>query len=368
MMLLLLLFALTSFAAVAAKYLIDTGLLRGYPGADYLTPQEAALRPVYDGLDIKEKAVYSALYRGISKKEDIIPLPFEVKGSEYSKVYRILEKQEGEFFYLDSVYYTAKKVRDAKMAYKDSYDIDLKIGEFNSAVEKAVKGGSGIYGGYYIATYISNYIINNCRYVVGENDKYASTAYGCLVEGKANCEGYAKAFDVLAAKMGLESELITGVTDKGENHAWNQVKIGLDWYNIDVTWEDTDVEGEVRREYFLRPDKEFSRTHKPDDELFKPHVCLKDDWSFFKVSGRFAETLEQAENIVKDSLRSGNNTIDIEFSDLDTYEKFKYIMTTEDRVRSIIQESGAVFEGMISVKFRENIDEKCLTVIIEEEK
>ena len=320
MMLLLLLFALTSFAAVAAKYLIDTGLLRGYPGADYLTPQEAALRPVYDGLDIKEKAVYSALYRGISKKEDIIPLPFEVKGSEYSKVYRILEKQEGEFFYLDSVYYTAKKVRDAKMAYKDSYDIDLKIGEFNSAVEKAVKGGSGIYGGYYIATYISNYIINNCRYVVGEN------------------------------------------------HAWNQVKIGLDWYNIDVTWEDTDVEGEVRREYFLRPDKEFSRTHKPDDELFKPHVCLKDDWSFFKVSGRFAETLEQAENIVKDSLRSGNNTIDIEFSDLDTYEKFKYIMTTEDRVRSIIQESGAVFEGMISVKFRENIDEKCLTVIIEEEK
>ena len=66
MMLLLLLFALTSFAAVAAKYLIDTGLLRGYPDADYLTPQEAALRPVYDGLDIKEKAVYSALYRGIS--------------------------------------------------------------------------------------------------------------------------------------------------------------------------------------------------------------------------------------------------------------------------------------------------------------
>ena len=45
--------------------------------------------------------------------------------------------------------------------------------------------------------------------------------------------------------MGLESQLITGITDKGENHAWNQVKVDGDWYNSDVTWADTDDGDEV---------------------------------------------------------------------------------------------------------------------------
>ncbi len=365
---LLLVFSLTLFAAVGMKYVIDTGFLRGYPDAEYLTAEEASARPVYNKLTVRERAIYSALYRGIKEKKETIPLPFEVKGGEYSKVYRILEKQEGEFFYLDSVYYTAKKIREARIAYKKELDTELRVNSFDSAVKKAVAGGSGTYGSYYIAAYISNYIINNCKYVIGEDDMYASTAYGCLVEGKANCEGYAKAFDVLAAKMGLESQLITGVTDKGENHAWNQVKIGLDWYNIDVTWEDTDVAGDVRREYFLRPDSVFLRSHTPDEELFEPEKCVKDEWSFFKVTGSFADSIEQAEDIIKSNIRAGSRSIDIEFDSLDLYEKFVYVMNNEERVRSIIQDSGVSFDGILSIKLRENMEERCLTVIIEEEK
>ncbi len=360
-------FACFLFIAVALNYGLTSGVMRNYPDAEYLTSEEAAVRPVYDQLSIKEQALYTALYRGIDEEMEIIPLPFEVKGDDYSKVFRILEKQEGEFFFLDSVYYTAKKVREAKMAYKAELDTELRRGELNNAVQKAVNGGSDIRGGYYIATYISNYIINHCRYVIGDDGGFASTAYGCLVEGKANCEGYSKAFNLLAAKMGLESQVITGTTDKGENHAWNQVKIGVEWYNIDVTWEDTDVAGEIRSEYFLRPDKVFYRSHTADDDLFKPYECTRDDWNVYKSGGHHADNLEQALEIVKNALSSGNNTIDVELSDLDTYEKFRYIMSTEERVLPLMEEAGVSVDGTFIIRFKENIDELCITVIIDRE-
>ena len=363
----LLMFVCALFAAVTVNFVLSSGVIGKYPDAEYLTAEEAAVRPVYSQLSAREKAIYTSLYRGVKEEKETIPLPFETKGSEYSKIYRIFEKQEGEFFFLDSVYYTAKKVREAKIAYKNEFDTGFRRNELNNAVKKALKGGSDIRGDYYIATYLSNYIINNCKYVIGDDDGYASTAYGCLVEGKANCEGYSKAFNLLASGMGLESQLITGTTDTGENHAWNQVKIGVEWYNLDVTWEDTDVAGEVRKEYFLRPDKVFARSHIADGELFEPQKCSNDNWNAYKSSGHHADTLEQATKIVKDALSSGNNTIDIEFSDLDTYDKFKYIMSSEDRLFPIIQESGAEFNGAVVVKFRENEAELCMTVIIDSE-
>ena len=361
----LLVFACCLFAAVALNYGFATGFMRNYPDAEYLTYEEAAVRPVYYELGTKEQALYTALYRGINEEKEVIPLPFEVKGEEYSKVFRILEKQEGEFFFLDSVYYTAKKVHEAKMAYKPELDLELRRGELRNAVKKAVKGGSSIRGNYYIATYISNYIINNCKYVLGDDDSYASTAYGCLVEGKANCEGYSKAFNLLAAEMGLESQLITGTTDTGENHAWNQVKIGTEWFNLDVTWEDTDVAGEIRSEYFLRPDKAFSRTHFADEELFEPQKCTSDNWNTFKVSGHHAENLEKALSILKDSLSSGNDTIDIGFADSDTYSQFKYVITNEERVAELFDEAGVSADGDIVIRLRENPGELCITVLID---
>ena len=92
--------------------------------------------------------------------------------------------------------------------------------------------------------YIHNYIINNCDYdeeaaesegVQGnEND-----AYGVFVDGKAVCEGYSKAFQILCNKADIDCIQLMGIVDS-DNHVWNCVKIGGDWYQIDVTWDDVD--------------------------------------------------------------------------------------------------------------------------------
>ena len=70
----------------------------------------------------------------------------------------------------------------------------------------------------------------------------ASTAnganiYGALVEGRALCEGYAKAYQYLLHKAGIEAEFVTGKAG-GISHAWLLVKIDGEYYYSDVTWDD----------------------------------------------------------------------------------------------------------------------------------
>ena len=79
---------------------------------------------------------------------------------------------------------------------------------------------------------IIEWLVGNCRYEIGENWS-RSTAYSCIVLGKAQCSGYADAFLQTAKLCGLDVRYVYS-----ETHAWNLVKLDGDWYHVDVTWED----------------------------------------------------------------------------------------------------------------------------------
>ncbi len=76
-----------------------------------------------------------------------------------------------------------------------------------------------------------------------EATEYDQTAYGALVEGKAVCAGYARAYQLLLHKVGIPGWYVRGSSksvDTGEtvNHGWNLVSIDGKWYYTDVTWDD----------------------------------------------------------------------------------------------------------------------------------
>ena len=113
--------------------------------------------------------------------------------------------------------------------------------------------------------YINNYIIDNCRYddAAAENNDVQGNendAYGALVDGKAVCEGYARAFQLLCNKANIDCVLLSGTADS-DNHAWNGVKIGGDWYQIDVTWDDVDDFIYDSHEYFNLTDSLMYEEH-----------------------------------------------------------------------------------------------------------
>ena len=65
-------------------------------------------------------------------------------------------------------------------------------------------------------------------------------AYGALIEGKAVCDGYTKAFMELANVCGIETKYVLGAYGVMDYHAWNLVKLDDgEWYHVDVTYADS---------------------------------------------------------------------------------------------------------------------------------
>ena len=136
--------------------------------------------------------------------------------------------------------------------------------EFNTAVDtisKSVPYGTECER----EEYIHNYIINNCDYdeEAAESEEVQGNendAYGVFVDGKAVCEGYSKAFQILCNKADIDCIQLMGIVDS-DNHVWNCVKIGGDWYQIDVTWDDVDDFIYDSHEYFNLTDSLMYEEH-----------------------------------------------------------------------------------------------------------
>jgi uncharacterized protein YjdB len=83
------------------------------------------------------------------------------------------------------------------------------------------------------------------------------TAYGALVEGRAVCHGYALAFDLLAERLGIQTEF---VGSDALDHAWNLVVLDGETYHVDCTWDDRDRRGEVLHQNFMLSDAGIKST------------------------------------------------------------------------------------------------------------
>jgi len=62
--------------------------------------------------------------------------------------------------------------------------------------------------------------------------------YGVFVEEKAVCAGYARAYQYLLNRLGIECAYVKGQCLDGEWHAWNIVRLEGDYYYVDVTFDD----------------------------------------------------------------------------------------------------------------------------------
>ena len=87
-------------------------------------------------------------------------------------------------------------------------------------------------------------VCDNVEYQSGDYDQ---TAYSAVLGNHETvCAGYTKTYELLCNAAGISA---TG--SLSETHAWNQVKIGNEWYNVDTTWDDQDV---IYYDFFLMSD------------------------------------------------------------------------------------------------------------------
>ncbi len=91
----------------------------------------------------------------------------------------------------------------------------------------------------YICAYaIYPNIYDEDGYYVAENDlDIYHSAYGFFKDETAVCAGYTLTFSYLMHQLGIDCEYVS--SDDME-HAWNKVKINGNWYNIDITYDNSD--------------------------------------------------------------------------------------------------------------------------------
>ena len=104
-------------------------------------------------------------------------------------------------------------------------------------------------------TKIHDYICNHVDYAFNSTEEQIYTAYGALCTGKAVCQGYAVLFYRLCKEAGLSVRIISG-TGNGGPHAWNIVRIGSKYYNVDCTWDGQDTA--TYNEFLLKSEADFS--------------------------------------------------------------------------------------------------------------
>lgn len=136
---------------------------------------------------------------------------------------------------------------------------------------------------------VHDYIILNTSY---DHNEQRYTAYDCLVGKSAVCQGYSLAYMyIMRDILGLDCSIV--FTDS-EDHSWNYLKIGSNWYHIDLTSDDPtfitydgkryDAKGEVLHDNFLLSDDAFYKTsglHRNWDTIGKPKAASARYDNFF---------------------------------------------------------------------------------------
>lgn len=261
----------------------------------------------FDGVvssDMVQQAVYNARYE--------CPEVFWTDGFSVSTGYKSTTLECDSIHDLD-------EDRIAEM----NKELDAAVEEIAAEVDKDLSDHDKL-------LYLHDRLIELCdydydSYSSGDSEVigFAGSAYGCLVERKAFCEGYAKAFKLLANRLGYECGMVCGQS-RGDNHAWNYVKADGEYYWIDVTWDEnateTDTDFPPMHKYFLLNDELFMQGRTVDDDVpFVPQCSSMED-NFYVYGGLYLDSysFEELDSLMDAHADEGG--LDMMFSNSESYE------------------------------------------------
>lgn len=210
-----------------------------------------------------------------------------------------------EYFWLGQNYtYSVRTMGDYSLLHvepecfsSESAAIASAKARLQAVTDRVVSEASSLPTLYERVLYVHDYLIDHTVYdhqtlektSAGNDDEFltATTAYGCLVEQKAVCSGYAAAFELIMHKLGIECGLVNGTrTAETGPHQWNYVGLNGEYYYIDVTWDDPlkdDGSDSKTYEFFLISEEDLADTHRKDDGQNIPQ-CLGTRCNYYRYN------------------------------------------------------------------------------------
>lgn len=210
---------------------------------------------------------------------------------------------------------------------------------FNQYLAEAIELTKEAQDEYEAELILHDWLLSKCEYDKAaadfgyDNNELAYSAYGAIVDGKAVCEGYARAMQLLLNNIGIETTLISGVAGEDKQpHMWNIVTINDKKYHLDPTWDDIEDEQDVSHIYFNLSSDIISRTHDEfiwvdcssmDENFYNKNNLLFDNWD--------SDTSLSVKNKIAECAVNQTGKIEISFSNKEAFDQ---------AVNSLINENG----------------------------
>ena len=324
-----------------------------------ISREQSAYYYGYSTLDEESQKVYRQLAAGIESFQEKIPVD-PISQEQLEKVMRILMVDHPEYFWTDGTSsYTYQELpgggiqnMEVQPAYQvtgqEALDLKSQIeAKADQWIQGAPQGDT-----YEQIKYVYETLIDQAEYQ--EDSPQNQNIRSVFLEGKTVCMGYSKAAQYLLNRMGIFCTLVTGTVtgEKPSSHAWNLVKIGEQYYYMDVTWGNPGYLNPVENDAYISYSylccnwDTLAPTHVPDDTIPLPE-CEDDSYNYYKNKGRWYDTYDwdQIYQVIQNDLAQGAEMTELRFAGDESYEPATQALVGGDLIQSAVHNSTAVAPG-----------------------
>lgn len=237
---------------------------------------------------------------------------YNLTTDELFKVFLSIRADHPEFFWLNSQYsYGVSEQDKNKVIYfipqvLSHYKTKDERSDMNERLENAISdflseidGDTDFEKELQIHDKIARETVYDYYYDYSLNDYNIA---GVLIDHVGVCESYTKTMQLLLNACGIDNIYVAGVVNTGSGdimHAWNQVCIEENYYNIDSTWDDQ--ESGIIYEYFNAKDEDFPYhfPFTPDDSEYQYPIkkCNSDEANYYWVMSKNGYVLDSEDKI-----------------------------------------------------------------------
>ena len=257
-----------------------------------LTEQElAAFSAQTQSITISEtekQRVWTLMRNGLNELKTEIQIPCtnldNVKANAYVQLYLLLLKRDPTLFYVEgsiSAKYSSSMLRlYPQYSTTNRVYIAERQTQLTEKIDEIISGVQPGWSDLEKALYLHDYLALHAEYDTDSSDGITYDACTLLLDGVGVCEAYTRAYLALMDRVQIPCET---VSSRDRSHTWNVIRIGGNWYHVDVTWDDPtrDHIGQVYHTNFCVSETQIRALgHDANDWEYSEEITAANDTTF----------------------------------------------------------------------------------------
>lgn len=230
-----------------------------YYGRQLLAAESEVMVEVYDFLDEQIKVL----------NDDITLMSYKLPLAQFERVLRYYYDDHPEVFWMskgyDYTYYTLAGVKYIYAMQQPYAFTAEEVAAYQTQLEAAtatfVEGITDAMPYAEREKLVHDRLVRFADYDSTLAESNIRNVIGAMLNGVCVCEGYARAFQYLMYRCGINCVLAIGQVSETEYHMWNAALIDGAWYQVDLTWDDPTLPSpdaeHVRHQYFNVTDEQI---------------------------------------------------------------------------------------------------------------